>query len=87
MKKVLAAVAIGCAAALTLVGCGGGDNRANNSVDELVSNYGYQWTDPTKPILNEKGAQEISFNVYSSKNASAKDYNEMDIMQDRKSVV
>lgn len=81
MKKVLAAVAIGCAAALTLVGCGGGDNRANNSVDELVSNYGYQWTDPTKPILNEKGAQEISFNVYSSKNASAKDYNDMDIMQ------
>ena len=31
---------------------------------------------------NEKGAEAISFNIYSSKNASALDYNDMKIMQD-----
>ena len=81
MKKLFALTAIGCAAVLTLAACGGGDNRTSNSVEELQSKYGYQWTDPTKPILNEEGAKELSFNIYSSKNASAKDYNEMDIMQ------
>ncbi|MDE5547897.1 MAG: hypothetical protein K2J30_02755, partial [Clostridia bacterium] len=81
MKKALAAVAIGCAAVVALAGCGNGDNREKNSVDELVSKYDYQWTDPTKPILNAEGAQKITFNIYSSKNASAKDYNDMDIMQ------
>ena len=48
----------------------------------LIDNYGFQWTDPTAPILNEKGAAEISFRVYSSKNASAMDYNDMKIMAD-----
>ena len=27
----------------------------------LVDNYGFQWTDPTAPILNEQGAKELSF--------------------------
>ena len=84
MKKTVAAIALGCAAmfALTaLTACGGGDDRESNSVDALVENYGYQWEDTSAPILNEKGAQEISFRIYSSKNASAKDYNDMDIMQ------
>ena len=48
----------------------------------LNATYGFQWTDPTAPILNEKGAQELSFQVYSSKNASALDYNDMKIMSD-----
>ena len=84
MKKTIAAIALGCAAmfALTaLTACGGGDDRESNSVDALVENYGYQWENTSAPILNEKGAQEISFRIYSSKNASAKDYNDMDIMQ------
>ena len=84
MKKTIAAIALGCAAmfALTaLTACGGGDDRESNSVEALVENYGYQWEDTSAPILNEKGAQEISFRIYSSKNASAKDYNDMDIMQ------
>ena len=84
MKKTIAAIALGCAAmfALTaLTACGGGDDRESNSVDALVENCGYQWEDTSAPILNEKGAQEISFRIYSSKNASAKDYNDMDIMQ------
>lgn len=48
----------------------------------LTDTYGFQWKDPTAPILNEQGAKEISFKVYSSKNASAKDYNDMKIMTD-----
>ena len=81
MKKLLTAIAIGCAAIVTFAACSGGDKRTSNSVEELVEKYGYQWEDPTQPILNETGAKELSFNVYSSKNASATDYNEMDIMQ------
>ncbi|MBR3742385.1 MAG: extracellular solute-binding protein [Clostridia bacterium] len=48
----------------------------------LIDTYGFQWADASAPILNEKGAQEISFRVYSSKNASALDYNDMKIMND-----
>ena len=48
----------------------------------LNATYGFQWADTTKPILNEQGAQELSFQVYSSKNASALDYNDMKIMAD-----
>lgn len=63
-------------------GCGKKEVQQEKvGVDELVSKYGYQWTDVTKPILNEKGSEEISFNIYSSKNASALDYNDMLVMQ------
>ncbi len=79
--------------ALTLTACSGGDkgsstpsaqtgNNAASGGNVLVDTYGFQYTDPTKPILNEKGAQELAFTVYSSKNASALDYNDMKIMQD-----
>ena len=80
----LAVVAIAVVLIIVLGGGGGGanDTRTSNSVDELVEKYGFQWTDPTKPILNAAGAAEIKFDVTSSKNASAKDYNEMKIMQD-----
>ena len=81
MKKFIAIAAIGCAAVMALAACGGGNKRTGSSLEELQNKYGYQWTDPSKPILNETGAKELSFNIYSSKNASAKDYNDMDIMQ------
>lgn len=85
MKKGLAtvavAVAIICTAATAFAGCGK-DKRERNSVDDLVQKYGYQWEDPKKPILNAEGAKNITFNVYSSKNASALDYNDMKVMQD-----
>jgi len=71
---------------LSLAACGSSGSKpaaaAASSVDSLVSDYGFQWADPTAPILNDKGAEEISFRIYSSKNASAKDYNDMKIMQD-----
>ena len=50
---------------LSLAACGsgnGGDDRkqAGSDVDTLVSDYGYQWTDTSAPILNDQGASEIS---------------------------
>ncbi len=85
MKKFISIILI-LALALTLASCGKGGNKNNDressEVDKLVSDYGYQWEDTSAPILNDKGAQEISFNIYSSKNASAMDYNDMKIMQD-----
>ena len=85
MKRIVSIIAL-LALLLSLAACGSSgakvDDRKSSGVDELVSEYGYQWTDPNAPILNDKGAQEISFNVYSSKNASALDYNDMKIMQD-----
>ena len=81
MKKIITAVALCCAAMMAFAGCGEKDDRTANSVEELKDKYGYQWTDTSKPILNETGAKELSFHIYSSKNASAKDYSDMDIMQ------
>jgi len=83
MKKAISIILL-LSLALTFVACGGGgDNKPSDlGKDKLVSEYGFQWTDPNAPILNEKGAQELSFNIYSSKNASALDYNDMKIMQD-----
>ncbi len=85
MKKYIALLLI-FATMLSLTACGSDaktdDKAAASSVDSLVADYGFQWTDPNAPILNEKGAEELSFRIYSSKNASALDYNDMKIMQD-----
>ncbi len=81
LSLLLAAVLV-----LSLAACGGGSGNSNrqpgSDLETLKSQYGFQWTDPNAPILNEEGAQAISFNIYSSKNASALDYNDMKIMQD-----
>ena len=86
MKKTVSILLL-LAMVLTLASCGGGggkknDDRESSDVDSLVSEYGYQWADTSAPILNDKGAQDITFTIYSSKNASALDYNDMKIMQD-----
>ena len=81
MKKTVL-VSLLSITALMVTACGKGkEAKKSNGVDSLVSAYGFQWTDPSKPILNKKGFEEISFNVYSSKNASALDYNDMLVMQ------
>ena len=83
MKKTLALI-VALLFVLSAVACGGKSNAKQESagVEKLVEEYGFQWKDPNAPILNEKGAKELSFSVYSSKNASALDYNDMKIMQD-----
>ncbi len=82
MKKFISVLAM-AALILPLAACGKESGKKESAgVDALVSEYGFQWTDTLAPILNEKGAQEISFHIYSSKNASALDYNDMKIMQD-----
>ena len=73
--------------ALSLAACGSdkkdeGDKATAQGGSSLTETYGFQWTDTSKPILNEKGAAEISFTIYSSKNASALDYNDMKILND-----
>lgn len=85
MKKFAACLLV-CASVLSLAACGSSNQNAyvfdDAALDHLVSDYGFQWTDPNAPILNEQGAQDISFEIYSSKNASALDYNDMKIMKD-----
>ena len=83
MKKWIS-VLLAVVMLFALTACGESSGTAKNAVDteKLVNDYGFQWADPTAPILNEEGAKDISFTVYSSKNASAKDYNDMKIMQD-----
>ncbi len=84
MKK-MTLLAISAAMAISFSGCGAGgkkDQRKGSDVNTLVSEYGFQWKDSAAPIVNDKGAQEISFHIYSSKNASALDYNDMKILQD-----
>ena len=82
MKKLISIVVL-AALVLSLAACNSGDTQKNSmGVEKLVSDYGFQWTDTSAPILNDKGAQELTFTIYSSKNASALDYNDMKIMQD-----
>ena len=83
MKKCISLL-VAAAMVASLTACGGSSGSAKNdvAVDSLVSDYGFQWTDTSAPILNDKGADELSFRIYSSKNASALDYNDMKIMQD-----
>ncbi len=84
MKRIVSLLLV-LAMALSLAACGGGGKapeKTGSDMETLKSQYGFQWTDPSAPILNDAGAAEISFNIYSSKNASALDYNDMKIMQD-----
>lgn len=82
MKKIIS-VLLFVAMVLSLAACGDQKEKQESAgIDTLISEYGFQWTDTSAPILNEKGAEEISFTIYSSKNASALDYNDMKIMQD-----
>lgn len=83
MKKLISVVLL-LAMVLSLTACGGKTETKQEGagIDALVADYGFQWTDTSAPIVNEKGAQELTFTIYSSKNASALDYNDMKIMQD-----
>ena len=82
MKKLISIILL-ATMLLSLAACKKGGGKKNDlGVEKLVADYGFQWTDPSKPILNEQGSKDLTFTVYSSKNASALDYNDMKIMQD-----
>ena len=82
MKKLISILLL-AALVLSLAACSGNDNKKDNvGLDKLVNDYGFQWTDPNAPILNDAGSKDLTFTIYSSKNASALDYNDMKIMQD-----
>ena len=83
MKKLISVVLL-LAMVLSLAACSGKTETKQEGagIDSLVADYGFQWTDTSAPIVNEKGAEELVFTIYSSKNASALDYNDMKIMQD-----
>ena len=84
MKRVLS-LSIATVMLLTQTACGNrsdANQKEGIGLDKLVSEYGFQWTDPDAPILNDAGAEAISFHIYSSKNASSVDYNDMKIMKD-----
>lgn len=69
--------------AISLTGCGGGSGGSSSSqiqASDDVSTYGYQWEDTSKPLIRTKG--EVSFNIISSKNSLALDYNDMKVFQD-----
>ena len=71
--KLLTASVFGAALGLTLASCGGGTGEKTGSVDDKL---GYQWQDPTKPIL-ASADNDVSFRVISSKNSLALDYKDM----------
>ncbi len=85
MKKHVFCVMLAALLLVSITACGGNSSKGDSKaagLDKLVSDYGFQWKDADKPILNAEGAKKVSFRVYSSKNASALDYNDMKIMQD-----
>lgn len=84
MKRKIYLWGLTAVMSLSLTACGKSQKESTgpSDIDQLVSDYGFQWTDTKSPILNENGAENISFEIYSSKNASALDYNDMKIMQD-----
>ena len=64
--------------AMLLASCGGGGNRPAPATTNL-SDAGFNFSDPDKPIVPEKGA--FSFNVTAPKNSLALDYNQMLVFQ------
>lgn len=61
---------------LLLTGCGGNKNRKQ---DKSAEEIGYNYTDPTKPIVKDKN--QVSYDVTGPKNSLALNYNEMLIFQ------
>lgn len=74
MKKTLVAMLCLLLAVACFAGCAGGGGSSKN-LDEL----GYQWQDPTKPIIAEKGG--ATYKIISQKNPAASDFNDMQVFK------
>lgn len=71
MKKTFLLIVLSLSLTV-LVACGG--SNENTGIEDL-STIGYQWEDPTMPIVSDKGS--IEFEILAPKNALADDYNDM----------
>ena len=78
MKNKSILTALSFITILSLVGCN--SNPQTDDFDPKNNNIGYQWEDPTKPILKEAN-EEVSFRIISSKNSLALDYKDMDVFK------
>jgi putative aldouronate transport system substrate-binding protein len=76
MKKMML-LTVSLVLFVTFVACGTTTTTADNAGG--LEALGYQYLDPQAPIVAAKDT--VSFNILSSKNALADDYNEMAIMQ------
>lgn len=56
------------------------NSAANVNTEEDYERLGYQYADPSKPIVTEKDS--VSFNITSPKNALADNYNDMKVFKD-----
>ncbi len=82
MKKFLSLCLVLTMLLSALAACGnGGESTTSDGFDPQNNTIGYQWEDTSAPILAEKN-DEITFEIISSKNALALDYNEMDVFKD-----
>ena len=68
-------------AVLASCGGGGGGGGASSADKGFYEQIGYNYTDGTKPIINEEGKSKVSFHVTAPKNSLALDYNQMDIFK------
>lgn len=82
MKKQILGLALAVTASFSLASCGGGGNKPTVDFDPHNNNIGYQWTDVNAPILSKD--TDITFNITSSKNALANNYNDMKVFKDLK---
>jgi uncharacterized lipoprotein NlpE involved in copper resistance len=78
MKNKSILTALSFITILSLVGCN--SKPQTDEFDPKNNNIGYQWEDPTKPILKEAN-EEVSFRIISSKNSLALDYKDMDVFK------
>lgn len=62
-----------------ITSCGGTSNNVS-SFDPNNNTLNYQWENPTKPIVAEKGS--VTFNITAAKNSLALDYNSMKVFTD-----
>ena len=78
MRKLLL-VLLSFISLFTVVACG--DEKEKIDFDPYNNTIGYQWQNPNAPILAQANS-EIKFNITSSKNALAMDYNDMKVFKD-----
>ena len=73
LNKILPLIAL--SSLLSITACGTGNRVEDKGEDEI----GYNYTDPTKPIVKDK--EQVSFEVTAPKNSLALDYNQMLVFQ------